>query len=108
MKIKMKIKDLIEMNIDIDIYDNETQEVVDIGFVGPIKLTEEGENKFKEVLEYKVTLDKEHNWASINCTDEEPQISWLTKAKKAQELFYSLAGYCSAEDYDKWFKEVNL
>ena len=102
----MKVKDLIKMDVDIDIYDNVTQEL-DIGFVGPIELTEEGKKKFKEVLEYEVTLYEDEKWASIKCNDQESEIKWLTKFKNAQEFFYCCAGYCSCDNFDKWFKKVD-
>ena len=101
----IKVKDLIKMNVDIDVYDNVTQEIVAISFVGPVRLTEEGRKYFKETLEYEVKLYEE-GWASVKCNDQEPEIKWLNKAKKAQEFFFACAGYCSAKNYDKWFKEV--
>ena len=52
----MKIKDLIKKDIDVEVYDNVTQEIIDISFVGPLELTEEGKEKFKEVLEYDIVL----------------------------------------------------
>ena len=55
----MKIKDLIKKDIDVEVYDNVTQEIIDISFVGPLELTEEGKEKFKEVLEYDVVLYEE-------------------------------------------------
>jgi hypothetical protein len=103
----IKVKDLIKMNVDIDVYDNVTQEIVAISFVGPVGLTEEGRKYFKEVLEYKITLYEKECWASVKCDDQEPEIKCLNKAKKAQKFFFACAGYCSVEDYDKWFEEVN-
>ena len=100
----MKIKELIKKDIDIDVYDNVTQEIVAISFAGPVGLTEEGRKYFKETLEYEVKLYEEEGWASVKCNDQEPEIKWLTKAKKAQKFFFACAGYCSVEDYDKWFK----
>ena len=100
----MKVKDLIEMDVDIEIYDNRT-DGIDISFVGPITLTKTGEEYFKEILEYEIKLHKEEKYAIVICTDEEPKVKWRTKFEKAQEFFYCCAGYCSAKDYDKWFKE---
>ena len=102
----MKVKDLIKMNVDIDIDDNVCQEI-GLAFVGPIELTKEGEEKFKEVLEYEVKLYEKEGWASVKCNDQEPQIKWIEKFRKTFEFFKACAGYCSAKDYDKWFKEVN-
>lgn len=99
----MKVKDLIKMNVDVEVYDSLTQEIVDINFVGPVELTEEGKEKFKEVLEYVVVLHEEDKYAIVKCSDEEPK----TKCKKTDEFFKACAGYCSSKDYDKWFKEIN-
>ena len=103
----MKIKDFIKMDVDVDVYDNVTQEIIDISFVGPLELTEEGKEKFKEVLEYDVALYEEYTYAIVKCSDEEPKIKWITKAKKAGEFFKACAGYCSTKDFDKWFKGGN-
>ena len=74
----MKIKDFIKKDIDVDVYDNVTQEIIDISFVGPLELTEEGKEKFKEVLEYDVALYEEYTYAIVKCSDEEPKIKWIT------------------------------
>ena len=103
----MKIKELVKKDIDVEVYDNVTQEIIDISFVGPLELTEEGKEKFKEVLEYDVGLNEEYKYAIVKCSDEEPKIKWITKAKKAGEFFKACAGYCSAKDFDKWFKGGN-
>ena len=47
----MKIKDFIKKDIDVDVYDNVTQEVIDISFVGPLELTEEGKRNYQKFLE---------------------------------------------------------
>ena len=94
------------MDVDIDIEDNVCQEI-GLAFVGPIELTKEGKEKFKDVLEYEVRLYEEESWASVKCNDQEPEIKWLTKFKKVQEFFKACAGYCSAKDFDKWFKGGN-
>lgn len=103
----MKIKDLIKKDIDVEIYDNVTQEIVDINFVGPLELTEKGKEKFKEVLEYEVVLYEEDKYAIVKCSDEEPEIKWITKSKKANDFFKACAGYCSVAAYNKWFKKRN-
>lgn len=102
----MKVKDLIKMDVDIEIDDNVCQEI-GLSFVGPIKLTKEGEEEFKDVLEYEVTLYEDHYWASVKCDDQEPEIKWLEKFKKTFNFFKACAGYCSIKDYDKWFKGVD-
>lgn len=93
----MKIKDLIEMTVDTDVYDDVCEELA-IAFVGPIDLTEEGQKKFAEVLDYDVDFDNEVTIVKIDSDD------WEDKLKKAKRFFNSAAGYCSEEDYNKWFK----
>lgn len=104
-KESMKVKDLIKLDIDIEVYDSITDEILNISFVGPCKLTKEGEQEFKEVLEYDVSFYEKDNYAVVICTDEGTKIKGLTKAKKAACFFKACAGYCPTNDYDKWFKE---
>lgn len=97
----MKVKELLTMDIDIDVLDN-ICDALEIAFVGPAKLTTEGMKEFDDVLEYEVKLHEEYGYCVIICTDN-PNVKWLTKLRKAKALFSALAGYCSASDYDKWF-----
>ena len=101
----MKVRDLIKMPIDIDMYDDVCEELA-IAFCGPLVLTEEGEKQFAEVLEYEVTL---HNNGSchvgiVEIDDEEDDV-WEARLKKAKKFFYGAAGYCTVDEYEKWFKE---
>lgn len=102
----MKVKDLLEMEIDIDVYDNVCEELA-IAFCGAIKLTEEGGRHFANVLEYDVKILENSflgDVAIVNVDDEEG--IWQKKLEGAKELFYSLAGYCSSTDYERWFIDV--
>ena len=49
----MKVRDMIEMDMDIDVYDDVCEELA-ICFCCPVKLTAEGEKHFAEVLDYNV------------------------------------------------------
>lgn len=103
----MKVRDLLEMEIDIDVVDDVCEELY-IAFCGPMKLTEAGQEKFREVLDYKVSLHSRgggYILATIHVDDDNDKV-WKRKLRKAIELFHSLAGYCDADDYDKWFVEV--
>lgn len=51
----MKVKDLLPMEIDIDVYDDVCEEL-GIAFCGPLTLTEAGQEKFSEVLEYEIQM----------------------------------------------------
>ena len=96
----MKVRDLIEQNIDIDVYDDVCESLA-ICFCGALKLTEEGMKEFGEVLDYTVEL---HNDCATVCIDDEEGV-WQKKLRKAKRFFESAAGYCADSDYQKWFKE---
>lgn len=97
----MKVKDLLTMDVDIDVLDN-ICDALEIAFVGPAKLTDEGLKEFADVLEYEVKMHEEYGYCIIPC-DDDSNIKWQTKLRRAKELFSALAGYCSTTDYDKWF-----
>ena len=103
----MKIKDLIAKEIDIDCYDNVVEDI-GIAFCGPMALTDEGMKEFGDVMEYtaEIVEDPMGYDVCIITIDDDPNISWKTKVKRAKSFFYAIAGYCAADDYDKWFKEV--
>lgn len=96
----MKIRDFIKMDIDIDVYDN-VCDGIGIAYCGPMSLTEEGEKQFAEVMDYGIEIQDD---VAIVDTDHD---DWKHRLKKAKEFFYSIAGYCDADLYDKWFVEVD-
>lgn len=51
----VKVRDLIEQEICVDVVDDVCEELY-IAMDGPIRLTEDGEKKFSEVLDYGVKL----------------------------------------------------
>lgn len=103
---KMTIRDLIKYRVDIDIYNNVTDED-SICLCCPLELTSEGEKKWGDVLDYSVNVTCDNDYYSAECTcDDDPNIKWEIKAKKLNQFLYSTAGYCSDEDYNKWFKEI--
>lgn len=99
----MKVKEFMKLSGDIDVYDD-VCEAVAICFCAPQGLTEEGEKHFAEVLNYEMTLDLSGSipTAIVHVDDDDEKV-WKHKLKKAKEFFYSAAGYCAANDYDKWF-----
>lgn len=101
----MTVKDLLTMEVDIDVYDNVCDDI-GIAFCGPMKLTKSGQRKFASVLKLGVTL-RNYNGDVVAIVDvDDPDNEEMErKLEKAKELFYSFAGYCSCEDYDKWFEE---
>lgn len=101
----MTVKDLLKMEVDIDVYDDVCEEL-GIAFCGPQKLTKEGRKKFAEVLDFPVEFF--NNGLSIIAIvqiDDQSDEVWESRLEKAKELFEGAAGYCSCEDYDRWFEE---
>lgn len=101
----MKVRDLLPMEIDIDVYDNVCDDI-GIAFCGPMELTEAGKEHFEEVLDYPVTLRKYSGDIVAIVIVDNPGKGWEKRLNKAKDFFYSLAGYCDCDDYDKWFREV--
>lgn len=100
----MKVKDLIEQEIDIDVYDDVVEEL-GIAFCGPLTLTEQGKEKFADVLEYEIVLPDRNADFAVVCVDDMDEKTWKRRLRKAKEFFYAAAGYCAAEDYDRWFEQ---
>ena len=99
----MKIREFIKLERDIDVYDNVVEEL-GIAFCGPLELTEEGREHFAEVLDYDIEIYEGPRYSSAVIdidTDD-----WKHKLRKAKEFFYSAAGYCADEDWNRWFEEV--
>lgn len=90
----MTVKD-----IDIDVYDDVCEDLA-IAFIGPVKLTPEGEKRFKEVLGYQVELGD--RTVIVKCDGE----NWKKKLHNAKELFHSAAGYCPESEYRMYFEEA--
>jgi len=99
----MKVKDLIEMDIDIDVYDNVCDDIA-IAFVGPQELTEEGRKRFAKTLELDIELDE--NVCIVNVEDETDPEKWKSNLKNAKQFFWAAAGYCPVSDYERWFGEL--
>ena len=104
MIIKMKLRDFIKLEEDIDVYDDVCEEI-GIAFCGAMELTEEGAEHFAEVLDYDMSIDTSGDYATaVVHVDDEDEKTWKHKLRKAKEFFYSAAGYCDADDWDRWFK----
>ena len=95
----MKVKDLLEMEIDVDVVDNVCEEL-NIGFCGPVELTDEGKQKFADVLEFDISLDDDCVNVDVDDYDE---AVFERKLAAAQRFFLNCAGWCSEEDWNKWF-----
>lgn len=96
----MKIKDLIREDIDIDVTDSYDGRCL-LAKCGAYKLTDTGEQMFHRVLDIDVTIEQlgSQQIAVLHTKTEK-------EANECKVFFLSLAGYCAAEDYDRWFVEV--
>jgi len=101
----MKVRDLLPMDIDIDVYDNVCEEL-GICFCGPAELTDEGARYFADVLDYDIDLCRGYGdvVAIVHVDDPDDKV-WRHKLNRASALFYALAGYCSDKNYHRWFKD---
>ena len=103
----MTIRELIQQEIDIDVYDDVCEELA-IAFCGPCVLTDEGEKEFADIMGYEVEINP-HSYgdmpAAIILIDDPDEAVWMERLEKAKNFFDSAAGYCACSDYDRWFKE---
>ena len=101
----MKIRDFIKQEICIDVYDDVCEEL-GIAFDGPQELTEEGKKHFAEVLDYEIELQNDGPYiVGIVKIDDQEDEEWESRLEKAKEFFEGIAGYCTVEEYERWFKE---
>lgn len=103
----MKVRELLKQDIDIDVYDNVTEELA-VAFCGPMELTEAGLRRFGEVLDYEAKLTNKggYIYALIDVDDPEDEDGWERRLELAKELFEGMAGMCPATDYELWFKDT--
>lgn len=107
---KFKVRDLMLVDNDIDVYDNVCESLA-IAFCNPFDdeevhdwdeyLTERGMKQFADVLDYPTEIIFGN---AIVCVDDSDDKVWKTRLKRAKRFFESAAGYCSCEDYNKWFR----
>ena len=100
---RMTIRELMGYEIDVDVANN----VVDslgICLCCPMQLTEEGEREWGDVMKYVVDVYGKDNFATC-IVDDDLNVPWKTKAMRLDKFLWAAAGYCSEEDYDKWFCE---
>ena len=95
----MKVRDLLSQDVDIDVYDDVTEEL-GIAFCGPLALTAEGLEKFQDVLDYGISIHEGYVIVNVDAGGS----GWKTRLRKAKEFFEAAAG--PEEDYSRWFKEA--
>lgn len=98
----MTIRDLLAMNIDIDVYDADT-DGIGIAYCGPTGLTAAGAEYFKDVLDYEVEFVDGTYAGDIAVVHIPDNVDYDEMLEKTEELFGGLAGYCSESDWDNWF-----
>ena len=99
--MKTTVREFLKEEIDIDVVDD-IEDSLWIAFCGPMELTEEGEKYFADVLDLDVFPYWQGDRAVVRL---EGHKDWKRLLRKVKELFESLAGYCSEDDWDRWFKE---
>lgn len=100
---------LKNLKTDTDVYIDGTGESCAVCVPLP-RLTEEGRKHFENALKLPMDNDSEGLVVSNNGNDYTDYAEWEEVGRGdggplrlAVELIYSMAGYCSTSDYDKWF-----
>lgn len=113
----LTVRDLLRIDCDVDVYDDVCEEL-GIAFCNPFDddevhnwteyLTERGMKQFSDVLDYPIHIerygDAYEGYNIIVHIDDDDDTIWKKRLKRAKIFFEACAGYCSCEDYDKWFR----
>lgn len=94
----MTVRDLLLTSEDVDIA-NDVTDALFPALCPPLYLTPEGEKHFARALDIPVEL---RDGYAVLLVDGD---SWKASYRAARELFTAGAGYCSCEDWDRWFYE---
>lgn len=94
----MKVKDFITMDICVDVYDD-VCEACAIAFCGPLIMTNRGRKYWSNILDSDVELMGDNVTAIVHASDE-------NDARDIADFFESAAGFCSVEEYERWFDDV--
>lgn len=96
----MKLEEMMTgIDFDVDVCDDYMDDL-NVAFCPPTCLTEAGREKFKDILDLDVRVNKSHSYALVLIDDKE-NCGYLHKM--LTDFVWSLAGYCSDEDWNKWF-----
>ena len=99
----MKVRDLLKMETDVDVVDDATA-MLYIAFVGPQKLTPEGEKQFAVALDLEVEPSRDPGLWIVKVDDEDEDV-WAPRLGNAIDLFEGMAGFCTVDEYELWFTE---
>lgn len=97
----MTVRDLLKMKTCVDVVDDVTEELY-IGFDGPQKLTTEGKKKFALALDLEAEPSQDPNLWIIH-VDSDDERTWKRRLRVASALFEGMAGYCTVNEYERWF-----
>lgn len=100
---RMSFMDFIERDGEHDVYDD-VCDGIGVCYCGGMKLTDEGKKEFAEILECELDVCDEESLATFlidECKD------WKRKYKVAKAFFWSAAGYCVDDDFNKWFEYID-
>lgn len=96
------IRGLLAMNIDIDVYDDDS-DGIGIAFCGPVGLTDEGKKEWEDILDYKVSFVDGTICGDIAVVKIPDDVDYDEMLDRCSDFFGALAGYCSQSDWDEWF-----
>lgn len=99
-KWNMTIREMLtHLDFDVDVEDDYATDFC-IAFCPPTCLTDEGEKKFADILDLSTDIYPQYSSAvvRINGRDDCDKLH-----NYLEDFFYDLAGYCSDEDWNKWF-----
>ena len=96
------IRGLLAMNIDIDVYDDDS-DGIGIAFCGPVGLTDEGKKEWEDILDYKVSFVDGTVCGDIAVVKIPDDVDYDEMLDRCSDFFGALAGYCSQSDWDEWF-----
>ena len=100
------LRDLLPLELDIDVY-NDVIDDMGIALCGPTKLTEKGEQEFKEVLDLPVEIidpDTPYQTVMVKIDDPYEEV-WKRRRRILNKFLRSAAGYVDEELYNEWFEE---
>lgn len=99
----MTVREFMRLEVDVDVCDNVTDDGLYISFCGPQKLTEAGAKHFARALDLPITLYRDEDGYAESAVVDVDGEKWRGNLRAACDLFESAAGYCSSDDYDKYF-----
>ena len=98
--MKMKVREMLTgIDFDVDVMDDYADDWC-IAYCPLTALTKDGEKEFADVLDLNVDVDENYSEAVVFIDERE---DYKKLHRRLKEFFYALAGYCSEEDWDKWF-----